>query len=108
TLPGRSHQVWTVDFKGWFRTGDGERVEPLTVRDLFSRYVLLVRLLPDQRWGRAQAVFTALFRQRGLPEIIRVDNGGPFASTGPAGLSRLSAWWVGLGIRVEFTRPARP
>lgn len=108
TAAQRSHQVWTMDFKGWFRTGDGERVEPLTVRDLFSRYVLLVRLLPDQRWMRVKAVLTALFREHGLPEIIRVDNGGPFASTGPAGLSRLSAWWTSLGIRVEFTRPARP
>jgi len=108
TQAQRAHQVWTVDFKGWFRTGDGERVEPLTVRDLFSRYALLVRLLPDQRWARVRAVFAALFRQRGLPEVIRVDNGGPFASTGPAGLSRLSAWWVRLGISVEFTRPAHP
>jgi transposase InsO family protein len=108
TTAHRPHQVWTVDFKGWFRTGNGERVEPLTVRDLFSRYVLLVRLLPDQRWLRVRAVFTALFRRQGLPEAIRVDNGGPFASSGPAGLSRLSAWWVRLGIRVEFTRPAHP
>ena len=104
----RPNQVWTVDFKGWFRVGNGERVEPLTVRDLFSRYGLLVCLLPDQRWVRVKAAFTRLFRERGMPEAIRVDNGGPFASTGPAGLSRLSAWWVRLGIRVEFTRPARP
>lgn len=108
TVARRPNQVWTVDFKGWFRTGDGNRVEPLTVRDLFSRYGLLVRLLPDQRWTRVKVALARLFRQRGLPEVIRVDNGGPFASTGPAGLSRLSAWWVRLGIRVEFTRPAHP
>jgi putative transposase len=108
TVASRPNQVWTVDFKGWFRTGDGHRVEPLTVRDLFSRYALLVGPLPDQRWTRVKAAFTRLFRQRGLPEVIRTDNGAPFASTGPAGLSRLSVWWVRLGIRVELTRPAHP
>jgi putative transposase len=108
TLGQRPNQVWTVDFKGWFCTRNGQRCEPLTVRDLFSRYGLAARLLPDQRWTRACAVFTRLFRERGLPEIIRVDNGGPFASTGPAGLSRLSVWWRRLGIAVEFTRPGHP
>lgn len=102
------NQVWTVDFKGWFRTGNGQRVEPLTVRDLFSRYVLIIRLLPDQRWRPVQAVFLQLFRRYGLPQVIRTDNGGPFASTGPVGLSRLSAGWVALGIRVERTRPGHP
>lgn len=108
TRARRANQVWTVDFKGWFRTGDGTRVEPLTVRDLFSRYGLVVRLLANQRWQPVQAVFRGRFRQHGLPEIIRVDNGGPFASTGPAGLTRLSVWWLRLGIRVEFTRPGHP
>jgi putative transposase len=102
------NEVWTADFKGWFRSGTGQRIEPLTVRDLFSRYVLVIRLLPDQRWGPAKAVFARLFREYGLPKIIRTDNGGPFASTGPARLSRLSAWWVALGIGVEFTRPGHP
>lgn len=104
----RPNQVWTVDFKGWFRTGNGQRCEPLTVRDLYSRYALLVRLLPTQRWPPVQRALARLFREQGLPEVIRVDNGGPFASTGPAGLSRLSVWWVRLGIRVEFTRPGHP
>jgi putative transposase len=102
------NQVWTADFKGWFRSGNGQRVEPLTVRDLFSRYVLVIRLLPDQRWQPAKTVFTQLFKRYGLPRVIRTDNGGPFASTGPAGLSRLSAWWTALGIRVEFIRPGHP
>lgn len=102
------NQVWTADFKGWFRSGDGQRLEPLTVRDLFSRYVLVVRLLPNQRWQPTQAVFRQLFQRYGLPQVIRTDNGGPFASTGPAGLSRLSAWWTTLGIRVEFIRPGHP
>ena len=108
TVPRRCNQVWTVDFKGFFRTRDGQRVDPLTVRDLFSRFVLIVRLLPDQSWWRVRAVFVWLFRRYGLPRVIRVDNGGPFGSTGPAGLSRLSAWWTALGIRVEFIRPGHP
>ncbi len=107
-LARRANEVWTVDFKGWFRTGDGHRVEPLTVRDLYSRLVLVVRLLSAQDWRQTRREFMRLFRQRGLPERIRVDNGSPFGSTGPAGLSRLSAWWVRLGIQVEFTRPGHP
>lgn len=108
TLARRSNQVWTVDFKGWFRTGDGQRAEPLTVRDLFSRYLLSVRVLPDQSWRPARRVFGRLFQAKGYPGVIRVDNGGPFGSNGPAGLSRLSAWWTALGIRVEFIRPGHP
>jgi putative transposase len=81
---------------------------PLTVRDLCSRYILAIRLLPDQRWQPAKAVFARLFKRYGLPEVIRTDNGGTFASTGPAGLSRLSAWWTALGIHVEFIRPGHP
>src|SRR5215469_16067822 len=108
TLARRANQVWTVDFKGWFRAGNGERCEPLTVRDLFSRYGLLVRALPTQHMVPIKAVFTGLFREQGMPEVIRIDNGSPFASQGPAGLSQLSAWWMRLGIRVEFTRPACP
>jgi len=107
-VPQRANQVWTADFKGWFRTANKVRVEPLTVRDLYSRYVLEVRLLADQRWELVQRAFTRVFRRYGLPHTIRVDNGGPFASTGPVGLSRLSAWWTALGVRVEFTRPGHP
>src|SRR5262245_18136374 len=108
TAAGRSNHVWTVDFKGWFRTQDGRRVEPLTVRDLFSRYVLTIRMLPDQRWEPVQRIFLRLFRQYGYPSVIRVDNGSPFGTTGPAGLSQLSAWWRALAIRVEFIAPGHP
>jgi putative transposase len=108
TAARRSNQVWTVDFKGWFRTQDGQRVEPLTVRDAFSRYLLAVRLLPDQGWWRVRRVFLRLFRENGYPAVIRMDNGGPFGSKGPAGLTRLSAWWTVLGIRVEFIAPGHP
>jgi putative transposase len=106
TEPVCSNHVWTVDFKGWFRTTDGRRVEPLTVRDLFSRYLLTVRLLPDQQWWRIRAIFVRLLRRHGPPRIIRVDNG--FGSSGPAGFSRLSAWWTALGIKVEFMDPGHP
>jgi len=103
TQPTRPNQVWMVDFKGWFRTADGQRHEPF-----FSRYGLCLRLLPNQNDAGAQRIFQRLFRQRGLPNIIRVDNGSPFAGKGALGLSRLSVWWLRLGIRVEFTRRARP
>jgi len=108
TVARRPNQVWTVDFKGWFRTEDGVRQEPLTVRDLFSRYGLCLRLLPNQDQGPVRAVLVRLFGARGMPEAIRVDNGSPFGGKGALGLSRLSVWWLRLGIRVEFTRRARP
>lgn len=108
TVAKRPNQVWTVDFKGWFRTGDGVRQEPLTVRDLFSRYGLCLRLLPNQEDRRVRRAMQRLFDEYGLPQAIRVDNGSPFAGTGALGLSRLSVWWMRLGIRVEFTRRARP
>ena len=97
-----------MDFKGWFRTGNGTRVEPLTVRDLYSRFVLGIRLLPDQSEAGVRAAMTRLFRRFGLPKVIRVDNGAPFGGKGALGLSRLSVWWLRLGIRVEFIRRAHP
>jgi putative transposase len=108
TVATRPNEVWTVDFKGHFCTADGQRQEPLTVRDLFSRYGLCLRLLPNQEDRPVRRVLRRLFRQRGLPEAIRVDNGSPFGGKGALGLSRLSVWWLRLGIRVEFTRRARP
>src|SRR3990170_4867567 len=92
------NHVWAVDYKGWFRTGDGKRCEPLTISDLYSRYVVEVRALPDQSYEQARGVFERVFEEYGLPEIIRSDNGGPFASRGAGGLSRLSVWWVLLGL----------
>ena len=108
TIARRVNQVWTVDFKGWFRTRNGTRVEPLTVRELKSRFLLAVQLLPNQDEGHARRAFTKIFRRAGLPQAIQVDNGPPFGGTGPLGLSRLSVWWRRLGIRVEFGRPAHP
>jgi hypothetical protein len=107
TVPQKPNQVWTVDFKGWFRTRDGQRVDPLTVRDLFSRYLLGIRLL-CHRQEAVRKYFEHLFADFGQPEIIRVDHGPPFAGDGALDLSRLSAWWLRLGIRVEFTGRAQP
>lgn len=101
------NDVWTADFKGWFRTRDGQRVDPLTVRDLFSRYILGIGLLRHQH-EPVQQYFQGLFRRYGLPKVIQVDHGPPFAGDGALELSRLSAWWLRLGIRVQFTRRARP
>jgi len=104
----RANEVWTVDFKGSFRTADGVRCEPLTVRDLYSRYGLCVRILPDRSEPRVRRQFVRLFRRYGLPQAIHCDQGGPFGSAGPAHLSRLSAWWISLGIEMEYSRRARP
>ena len=106
--PKGCNQVWTIDFKGWFRTGDGQRCEPLTVRDMFSRYVLAVALLANQSDAAVRRVMRQVFRRYGLPKVIRVDNGAPFGGKGALGLSRLSVWWLRLGITVEFVRPAHP
>ena len=106
--PTEPNAVWTVDFKGWFRTGDGTRTEPLTVRDLHSRLVLLVRHLPAKDHRAVRHALTRLFRRRGLPRAMRMDNGPPFGGTGPLGWTRLSVWLRQLGIQVEFSRPARP
>ena len=105
----RPNDVWTVDFKGWWRTRDYRRFEPLTVRDAFSRYVLALVMLPSTRAVEVKTEFERLFQARGLPGVVRVDNGAPFAcTTAPGGLSRLSAWWISLGIEVSFSRPAHP
>jgi putative transposase len=101
------NEVWCIDFKGWFRTGDGTRCDPLTVTDAFSRYILCcVITTPDHRGCRGY--FESLFRECGLPRVLRSDNGAPFASVGVAGLSRLSVWWIKLGITPERIAPAKP
>lgn len=102
------NDVWTADFKGWFRLGDGTRVEPLTVRDGFSRYTLTVHLLRQQNVTVTLPVFRRLFRRYGRPQALRVDNGSPFGSKGPRGWTRLSAWWIKQGVAVEFIRPGHP
>jgi putative transposase len=108
TIPQNPNDVWTVDFKGWFRTGDGVRVDPLTVRDLKSRYILAIVLFRRQSIQGCRRAFERIFGEYGLPSVIRVDNGSPFGATGALGLTRLSAWRIKLGIRVEFITPGHP
>lgn len=102
------NQVWCTDFKGWFLLGNGERCNPLTVQDAYSRYVLRVRDMPKTDTAPVRAVFETLFRTKGLPGAMRTDNGPPFATQAPAGLSRLSMSWIRLGIRHERIDPGCP
>lgn len=102
------NQVWPADFKGQFKTRDGRYCYPLTVTDHFSRALLVCRGLPSVRTAYTLPVFRALFREQGLPDAIRTDNGAPFASTGIHGLSRLAVWWMQLGIVHQRIRPACP
>jgi transposase InsO family protein len=100
--------VWCVDFKGWFRTGDGERCDPLTISDAFSRYLIRCQAVEQTGFEGVKPLFVAAFREYGLPQAIRSDNGAPFASRAIAGLSRLSLWWIKLGIRPERISPGKP
>jgi len=103
------NEIWTVDFKGWWHGANGQRCEPLTVRDEYSRYVLDLRAVADARTETVRGCFERLFERNGVPEGIRSDNGVPFASSkGVLGLSKLSVWWVALGIDLERGRPGCP
>jgi putative transposase len=103
------NEVWTVDFKGWWRSPSGERVDPLTVRDEHSRMILAIQSVENGRTETVRGCFEELFLRHGLPAAIRSDNGSPFAShQGLLGLSRLSAWWLALGIDLERSRPGCP
>ena len=102
-----ANDEWATDFKGWFRTLDGERIDPLTVTDSYSRFLIEVRIARPTIDG-VQPIFAAAFRAYGLPRSIRCDNGAPFGSGGAGGLTRLSAWWLKLGIEPRFIRPASP
>lgn len=102
------NRVWCTDFKGWFRTGDGTRIDPLTMMDAHSRYLLRCQAVEKADTVRVQAIFEAAFREYGLPLAIRSDNGAPFASRALAGLSRLALWWIKLGIVPERIEPGHP
>ncbi len=104
----RPHEVWAADFKGWFKTGDGSRIDPLTISDWASRYLLCCQGLSRPNREEVRPQFEWAFREYGLPWTIRTDNGPPFASTGLGGLSKLSVWWIRLGIWPERIRPAHP
>lgn len=102
------NHTWCADFKGWFRTGDGQRCDPLTISDAHSRYLLCCQIATKTDTAHIEALFDTVFREYGLPDVIHTDNGVPFASRAPKGLSRLSLRWVRLGITVERSRPASP
>lgn len=103
------NEVWTADFKGWWRAGDGQRCEPLTVRDAYSRYVLIAKAFASPSLDQTRRVFKELFKRYGVPRQILVDNGTPFINVqARGGLTRLSAWWTSLGISVLRSRPGCP
>lgn len=103
-----ANRVWCADFKGWFRTGDGRRCDPLTVTDGHTRYLLCCQIVPRTTHQAVEPVFDAVFREYGLPDIIRTDNGVPFAYSTQTGLSRLAVRWIKLGITPERIRPGKP
>ena len=102
------NDVWSADFKGQFKTGDGRYCYPLTVTDGFSRYLLGCQGLYSTTVHLAKPVFVRLFKEFGLPKRIRTDNGVPFATNSLARLSTLSAWWVRLGVLPELIEPGKP
>ena len=104
----QANQTWCADFKGWFRTGDGTRCDPLTITDAHSRYLLCCQIAAKTDTVHVEALFDAAFREYGMPQVIHTDNGAPFASKAPGGLSRLSMRWVRLGIVAERSRPGSP
>jgi transposase InsO family protein len=104
----RANQVWSIDFKGWFLCGNGDRCDPLTVSDAATRYLLCCQALKATGTAAVQAEMTRVFRRYGVPERLRSDNGSPFASTGLGGLTKLSVWWIKLGIVPERIEPGEP
>lgn len=96
----RPNDVWTADFKGWFRTADGTRCDPLTIIDAYSRFVFCCRIVAPTEEG-VRPWFERAFREYGLPRAMRTDNGPPFATTAAAHLSPLAIWWLKLGIQLD-------
>lgn len=109
TVSHGPNEVWAADYKGQFRLGNRQYCYPLTATDLHSRYILAIEALDSTDEEQARGVFEEIFSEHGLPEVIRTDNGTPFSSANAlAGLTRLSAFWLRLGIRHERIEPAHP
>jgi len=107
--PIKPNDLWTVDFKGWWWTSKKERCEPLTVRDEFSKYILAIEIPERGDTPCVKAVFEKLFKKYGLPEYIRSDNGPPFGNVlNMWGLTKLSVWWMSLGIKIDRSSPGHP
>lgn len=102
------NDVWCIDFKGWFLTGDGKRCNPLTLTDANTRYLIRCDDVSTTGFEDVKPVVESAFREYGLPRAIRSDNGAPFASRAPRGLSKLSVWWIRLGITPERIEPGKP
>jgi len=108
---GRAHEsneIWCTDFKGQFRLGNRKYCYPLTISDQFSRFLLCCEGLESTRETEVSQMFRAVFEEYGLPEAIRSDNGCPFSTRTVLGLSKLSVWWMRLGIRLERIQPGHP
>ena len=103
-----ANEVWCIDFKGWFLTGDGKRCEPLTITDAYSRYLLRCQALARTDTEHVWPVLDAAFREFGLPHYMRSDNGSPFASRGAGGLSQLSVRLIKAGVMPERIAPGKP
>ena len=101
------NEEWSIDFKGWFRTADGRRCDPLTITDQASRYLIEVRIVEPTCAG-VRCAMERVFEDIGLPGAIRSDNGVPFGSTGAGGLSSLAVWWLKLGIEPRYIPPSSP
>lgn len=107
--PSEPNEVWTVDFKGWWYSSNREKIEPLTVRDEYSRFILCIKAVKSGRIAEIKAEFERIFSMYGIPKIIRSDNGPPFAMTRSIfGLTQLSAWWLTLGITLDRIKPGCP
>lgn len=102
------NDLWCADFKGQFRLGDRSYCYPLTISDQVSRYLLCCEGMSRISEDSAQDAFEIIFREYGLPRAIRTDNGVPFSSRGLMGLSKLSVWWLRLGIELERIQPGHP
>jgi len=108
-VPAKPNDLWTVDFKGWWYTKERERCEPLTIRDEFSKYIFSIKIVEKADITNVKQEFEHVFKRYGLPEVIRSENGPPFASAlSILGLTRLSAWWLSLGIRLDRIDPGSP
>jgi transposase InsO family protein len=108
-IPEKPNDVWTVDFKGWWYTRNKEKVNPLTVRDEYSKRILAIEAVEKGDSTSVKRVFIRLFEQFGIPQYIRSDNGPPFANTlNMWGLTKLSVWWMTLGIQLDRITPGHP
>jgi len=102
------NQLWCMDFKGCFATGEGKRCDPFTITDAYSRYLIRCQIVSRMDLSQVRAICEAAMREFGVPARIRTDNGAPFAGTGLLGMSKLSLGWMKLGIVHERIQPGRP